>query len=361
MSGRRESAEAARLVRAAGVPASLRHRRLARAWWRSFYRFAEEVYEEIWGDAARALGATMQPHGDGLIELRLDGRTTWVHRAAVMLDDAVTARVALDRAIVHRLLAGRGVPVPEHVVFDSRDLSPARELLASAGGPVVVKPAGGTGGGHGISPAVRSARDLAGAAAAAARYAPRLIAEAQVPGEMYRVLLLDGEPLDVIRRPAPRVRGDGRRRVVELVAAENRRRLDARGRAGLQLLRPDLDAIATLAAAGRTLRSVPGAGEEVLVKTSSSENGDRNEPASCAASPELLAQCAAAAAAVGVRLAGVDVVTTDPGRALDGTSGAVIEVNAGPGLHYHYQLRDPPAAVPVARPILARMLSATAS
>lgn len=347
-----------RVAAATGPRAALEHRRLALSWWRSYYRFADAVYGEIWADAAAHAGVPMRTRGDGWFELGVAGRSTWAHRATVMLDDVVTARRALERALVHRLLGEHGVPVPAHVLFGPGDLRPALELLAAADGPVVVKPAAGTGGGHGISPAVRTPRQLRAAAGHAARYASTLLAEVQVPGEMYRVLLLDGEPLDVIRRPAPRVTGDGRTTVAGLIARENRRRLAAEGRAGLQLLRPDLDAVATLAASGRGLRTKPAAGEPVVVKTSSSENGDRNEPASASVAPQLLAQCASAAGAAGVRLAGVDVVTADPRAPLDGRSGAVIEVNCGPGLHYHYQVREPALATPVARAILRHVLAA---
>jgi glutathione synthase/RimK-type ligase-like ATP-grasp enzyme len=39
---------------------------------------------------------------------------------------------------------------------------------------------------------------------------------------------------------------------------------------------------------------------------------------------------------VGTRLAGIDVITTDPGVPLGESGGVILEVNATPGYHHHY-------------------------
>jgi cyanophycin synthetase len=67
---------------------------------------------------------------------------------------------------------------------------------------------------------------------------------------------------------------------------------------------------------------------------------------------------ARAAEAVGVRLAGVDVITPDPSLSLDEAGGVVIEVNTTPGYYYHYYKRD--GRVPVATLILERLVKAGA-
>jgi cyanophycin synthetase len=75
-----------------------------------------------------------------------------------------------------------------------------------------------------------------------------------------------------------------------------------------------------------------------------------------AIAPAVLADAARAASVVGLRLAGVDLITPDAGRPLAETGGAVIEVNADPGLHHHYQVADPETATPVAVRMLERLL-----
>ena len=59
---------------------------------------------------------------------------------------------------------------------------------------------------------------------------------------------------------------------------------------------------------------------------------------------------------LGLRLAGVDLVTADPSRPLRETGGVINEVNGTPALHRHYQVSDRQNVMPVAEPVLAHPL-----
>ena len=345
------------LLVAVGPPAAARHRLTARSLSRRGAPPQAAVNLRIWSDAARALGAELRQLDGDVLEIRRGERRARVWRHVTGLDDPVALRVALDRPLVHRMLRDAGVPVPEHVEFPAVRPGPALELLRRAGGPFVVKPARGSSGGHGITCAVRTPLDALRACAAAARFDDRLVLERQADGEMHRLLFLDGELLAAVRRGRPRVAGDGRSTVAELIAAENRSRLAAGGELGVVLLRPDLDCILTLRAQGLGLRSVPPAGTTVVVKTATSENAPRdNETVQPAASDPVVRQARDAVGAVGLRLAGVDVVTSDLGQGLEPAGRALIEVNGTPGLHYHYLVGGPEGAVRVAVRVLSRLL-----
>ena len=316
-------------------------------------------YTRMWHEAAGAVGADVADLGGGFLAFRRGDALTRVWNNWVGLDDIVTARLAADKERAHRLLTAAGLPVPAHRRFPAGDLGPALDFLARCGGPCVVKPVSGAGG-SGTTSGVRTERQLRRARLRAARLHGDLLIERQVPGDVLRLLFLDGELLDVIRRRPPAVTGDGRSTILELIAAENERRFAAAAGERPWLLRADLDAVFTLEAAGLRLSSVPAAGERVAIKTAVSQNGpEDNESLAAAVGDALVADAARAAAAVGVRLAGVDVITRDPGAALRRGGGAVLEVNATPGLHYHYEVRDRARAVPVAELILERLLAAS--
>jgi cyanophycin synthetase len=98
-------------------------------------------------------------------------------------------------------------------------------------------------------------------------------------------------------------------------------------------------------------------GRTVAVKTVTSQNRiSDNETVREPVAPELIEEARLAAAQVGVRLAGVDLITTDLSRSLKESGGVIIEVNGTPGLHYHYQVADQRNATRVAVPILRRLL-----
>ncbi len=318
----------------------------------------DATYERIWREAADAAGARMERLAPGLLELSRDGVATRVFQQTVELDDPVTLRVALDKVLVHRMMAAAGIPIPDYREFDARDPAPALEFLARASGPCVVKPAAGTGGGHGTTANVTRPDQLMRARLHAAKGGGRLLIERQAVGPVYRLLFLDGELLDVLRSVPAHLTGDGRSTVEELIAAENERRVAAEGAAGLTLVGVDLDTMFALARAGLKLSSVLEAGRTVPIGVVTNSNAaEDNETFRGEISAQIVAEARSAQAAVGLRLAGVDVIATDPVRPLAETGGVINEVNGTPGLHHHYLVADPDKATRVAIPVLERLLS----
>ena len=314
-------------------------------------RPAIAVYDRIWRAAAAALGAEVEELGPGELRLAKGEHGTRVNLHVTELDGPDALALALDRRRSATKLREAGVPIPEQVEFTLEDPEPARRLLAQQGA-IVVKPGGGTSGGDGITANVRTDDELIRAAVRAARAGADLVAEQHLAGREYRLLFLDGELLDVVRRRPPAVTGDGESSLGLLVAAENRRRLDANGEDGLKLVTIDLDAVHTLTSAGLTLKSVPAPGERVAIKHLASQAGRRDSEREerTKISADLVQQCRQAGQALGLRLFGVDVLATD-------TGGMLLEVNGTPGLHYHEHVASEPLATPVAVPILSRLLS----
>jgi cyanophycin synthetase len=317
----------------------------------------DAVYAAIWRDAADRAGADVRDLGSGFLEIGRAAALLKVWQQVVPLDDPVTLRLALDKPVVHRLLRDASVPVPEHLEWSFADYEPALEFVAAAGGPCVVKAASGTGGGEGTTAGVDSPARLMRARLRAGRFGGRLLIERQVPGPVYRLLFLDGELIDVIRHVPPRLTGDGSATVEGLIAAENERRLSAAGEAGLSLLDVGLDTIFTLERQGLRLASVVPAGAEIAVQTVTNDNRiEDTETIRDGLHPELVAASRRAALAVGLRLAGVDVITPDASQPLEQVGGVVAEVNGTPGIHHHYHVADRANATPVAVPILERAL-----
>ena len=343
------------LLRSTGARYAWRRRQQARRWEGLQPSPVDAVYRAIWLEAAEAVGAEVVDVTERTLKLRRSGATTRVSRHRVMLDDAATVGLALDKTRVHRLLTEVGVPVPMHLEFAPENVAAADAFLAE-GGACVVKPAAGTGAGWGVTVAVRSRSQLRRATLNAARYAPRVLIEREIEGALYRLLVLDGVLIDAVRHQPPTVSGDGRSSIVQLIHAENERRIAERGERSLWLLRVDLDCLFTLDRAGLALRSVVPAGERIAVKTATRENACHdNETVRHTLPPQLVAAALLAVEEVGLRLGGVDVIAPDPSETAAGAT--VIEVNGTPGLSHHRLVTDRAAATRVAVPILERLLT----
>jgi cyanophycin synthetase len=324
-------------------------------------RTSEIVYREIWEHAAGEAGADLVDLGDSVLEIRRGRALTRVIYNRVMFDSAVAVEVSEMKPLVHRVVRAVGLPVPEHAEFDWKEPGSGLEFLAAAGGPCVVKPACGTRGGEGVTPWVTSPRQFELACTRAGRYGTRLLIEYQAMGCEYRLLFLDGQLLDAIRRDPPTVVGDGRASVADLMWAANRDRSVAAGQEGFAPIRVNLDTAFALAAQGLKLSSIPAPGAVVSLKGTANASGSRDNHVAChEVGSDLVGGAAAAVRALGLRFAAVELVTGDPGSRL-APPGAVLEINGHPGLHYHYQVVEADQRVPVAVPVLERLLEDAAA
>jgi cyanophycin synthetase len=319
-------------------------------------REGERFVARMWEDAAGALGAELRRCSPTVLEFRLGDAHAYVtHAMTTSFADRVSGELVLDKPLTLGLLSDAGLPVPRHTALERSERTLARDFLERIGGFIVVKPAHGAGGG-GVVGHVANAAQLDAALRSSGRYNRRVLLEEQLPGDAYRLTLLDGKLLDVVRREHPTIIGDGCSTIAELIGSEYERRISSGGDTwGFKPLELDLDCLFTLAAAGLEPASVPPAGAAVRIRTASNFSGpERSFTAGDQVTAELVEVARRAAEVVNMRLAGVDVVLADASGPLE-ASGALLEVNA-PGLHHHYNVADRSGACAIAVPILAALL-----
>ena len=93
--------------------------------------------------------------------------------------------------------------VPDYPEIDCQDAPAGLEFIAGAGGDCVVKPATGDEWRRRRSPGACATSAPRPRCAERRPLRPRLLIERQIPGDMYRLLFLDGELVDVVLRRAP--------------------------------------------------------------------------------------------------------------------------------------------------------------
>lgn len=350
------AANRALLTRAYGNSYLTEYRRLAA----EFERRPKTVLNEIWRNAAADVGAAVSGDWDSGFEFQLDEAYARVEGWETHLDPPEVVRRSLDKPLVVSGLADAGVAVPEHIRFSFREVRHAVAYIRREGGRWVLKPPEGSSG-VGVTCGIETPADLARAVVAAAPFGGEFVLERQLAGAVYRLLVLDGELLDIVRRDPSSVEGDGVSAVRDLISSENRARVAAIGARGNQLVQPDHDCLLALRAQRLGLGAVLSAGLRVPVKHSNGDGGrlDTYAVSRSAVSGELVDDVTRAVATTGLRLAGVDVVTPDLRKGLAAAQGAVLEVNAPPGLHYHYLTANGNGADNnVASRVLRRLLTA---
>lgn len=322
-----------------------------------YRRLRDRYYREFWERAATALGASLAPTQFGLLRISRNGISTFVRQSLVMLDDHLTLEVMGNKALTYSLLGEMGYPVIGHCRFTMHSLDRALAFLAGAKGAVVVKPASGTGGGRGVTTGITTPAGLRAAARLAARFDGNLLVEEQVSGASYRLLYLDGELIDAIRRDPPAVTGDGVRSIRKLIAEENARRLAAPPWRSMNPLVIDRDCRNFLAENGLSLSFVPAQGERVEVKRAVNENGfGENVNVLSDVSVAIAGRCGELVRALGVKLAGVDLYCRDIGGAFEPANCMIGEINTTPAFHHHDLIANPREGQPVGKIVLRHLL-----
>ncbi len=315
-------------------------------------------YQDLWRQAARNIGANFHDRDFGYAGISRDGRTTMVKQSSVMLDDHLTLDLMGNKALVYSLMEEIGYSVPKHQRFTMANFAECEAFYRALGGPVVVKPTSGTGGGRGVTTGITTLRALRKAARLAASFDDQLLVEEQLDGHSYRLLYLNGEFIDAVRRDPPVITGDGRRTIRQLVKIENTNRLGRDPVTALSPLKIDRDCQNKLREIGLRPGSRLEAGQTIELKRAINENDrERNHPIGAKVHRETIAAGARLVQALGVDFAGLDVICKDILKPLGASNGLISEINTTPGIHHHYLVADTGKSVPIAELVLEHIFN----
>lgn len=318
-----------------------------------FRQLRARFYADLWQQTAVNIGAVCRGWDAGFMRIERDGLTTIVHQSTVMLDDQLTLDIMGNKALVYQLMSEKGYAVPDHLVFSVSEFDLCRDFFLSQVGPVVLKPAGGTGGGRGVTTGIRTLKALKKAFRLAARFDSRLIVEEQLEGHSFRLLYIDGRFVDAVRRDAPLIVGDATHTIRQLVAMENVRRLAGDPVTALSPLKIDRDCHNRLKELRLGPRDRLEAGQVIDLKKAINENArEQNHRVCDEVHPDTVRAGAALVRDLGVAFAGLDVICKDISKPLSADNGLISEINTTPGIHHHYLVSGPAAERPIADQVL---------
>ncbi len=267
-----------------------------------------------------------------LVQLGYGMRQRRIWTAETDFTGAIAENIASDKDLTKRLIAACGVPVPEGRTVDSP--AEAWEAAQDIGLPVVVKPIDGNHG-RGVSLDLTTQAEVEAAHPVAEKEGSGVIVERYIRGDEHRLLVVGHEVVAAARGESLWVTGDGRSTVVQLIDTQ----LNTDPRRGeaeefpLETIRLDREPVIRLLLERQGLGGddVPAAGRRVLIQ----RNGNVAIDCTDDVHPEVARVVALAARVIGLDIAGIDLVCEDVRRPLQAQGGAIVEVNAGPGLLMH--------------------------
>jgi len=269
-----------------------------------------------------------------LVQLGHGARQRRIWTAETDFTSAIAEGIASDKDMTKDLLSSAGVPVPAGALVKSAD--EAWEEAQDIGLPVAVKPYDGNHG-RGVSLNLMTETDVKQAydIAVLRGGSQSVIVEKFIVGNEHRLLVVGRRVVAASMGESLWVTGDGQSSVQQLVDAQ----INTDPRRGtteefpLNIVEPrkSEEVLLDLQRQGLTPDSVPDAGRKVLIQV----NGNVANDVTDNVHPSVAEMAALAARVVGLDIAGIDLVVQDISRPLEEQGGAIIEVNASPGLLAH--------------------------
>lgn len=245
---------------------------------------------------------------------------------------AIAEGISRDKDLTKQLLQACGVPVPEGGMVESAE--EAWEAALDIGLPVVVKPSDGNHG-RGVSMELMTQAEVEAAFKLADAEGSEVLVERFVRGSEHRLLIVGGKLAAAARGESISAIGDGTstiRQLIDLQINTDPRRgeeeefplepivIDQNPAVNFEIQRQ-----------GFVADSILALGISVVVQ----RNGNVACDVTDLVHPDVVATAALAARIVGLDIAGIDIVAQDISQPLDKQQGAIVEVNAGPGLLMH--------------------------
>ena len=277
---------------------------------------------------SRIAGQNLLALGYGCKQRRIWATTT--DRTGALATD-----LACDKHLTKQVLADGCIPVPDGVVVKS--VADAVNAWREIGRPVAIKPLTGNQG-KGVTLDVNSLAQVERAFHMACEYDREVLVEQFILGRQYRVCVVKGMMVAAAERIPAYVIGDGQSTVAQLVEVVNRNpnRGDGHEKPLTRIL-IDAVAITVLAKQGLTVASVPAGGQIVYIRENANlSTGGTAVDVTDMVHPINRQIVERAARLIGLDVAGVDIVAHDISQPIAEGTGAVIEINAAPGIRMHH-------------------------
>ncbi|WP_059102764.1 acylphosphatase [Shouchella shacheensis] len=258
------------------------------------------------------------------------------HHYSLSMGDKITDQafeICDNKDLTKKYLAEAGVPVPKGKKFgpDVED----EEIINYAmtiGFPLVVKPTNGNAG-KGVFANILSEDRLKEALLHVRQelnYAEILV-EQYMPGEEFRICVIEDRVLGAMNRRPANVVGDGVHTIKKLIYLKNTER-KKNPHLTSRLIKIDNEILDLIDRAGYTLESVPKDGERVFIRQKSNlSSGGEAIDVTEELTPELKEIAIKAGKAIpGLPHYGIDMIV-DPEK----NTGVILEVNARPGFGGH--------------------------
>ncbi|WZL74246.1 cyanophycin synthetase [Clostridiaceae bacterium 35-E11] len=306
--------------------------------------------------AARQREIPVMRIGKGsLLQLGYGAKSKLIQATLTENASCIAVDIACDKELTNHLLHQNNIPVPMgEIAYTEED---AVEIAKDIGYPVVAKPFNGNQGKY-VFLNLNTDEQLVKAYKTIYGQVSYPLIEKHIYGDHFRILVVKDKVVAAAQRIPAHVIGDGIHSIKTLIDIENENPKRGEGHEkALTKIKIDEVLLFFLKKNNKTLASIPYKGETVYLRENDNlSTGGTAIDVTDKVHEDVKKICVKAAAIIGLDVAGVDITTTDITKPLSETRGAIIEVNAAPGIRMHH---DPSLGMArnVAKEIVASLFS----
>lgn len=246
----------------------------------------------------------------------------------------ISVDMSCDKALTKFLLNEVAIPVPIGAICYSEEEAVA--LCQKIGYPIVMKPKSGN---HGklVFIDIKDEYTLREAFRKVISFDKQVLIEKLVTGKDFRLLVVNGKFIAASERVKAHVIGDGKNSIQKLIEITNsdEERGDEHEKP-LTKIKIDDDTKMLLTKQNVQLTFVPSKGQVIWLKGAANlSTGGIAIDCTDLVHIKNREYAVKAANCLGLHIAGIDIVASDISKPINGGFGAIVEVNAAPGLRMH--------------------------
>ncbi len=251
-------------------------------------------------------------------------------------------KISGDKHLAKSILLESGVSVPKGSVFTGHRIKEALDYARFLY-PVVLKPNWGSHGDY-VVPDLRDKQSLELALwkfVSLRGINEPFIIEEYLPGQEFRIFITSKGDMAIVNRQSASITGDGDKTINELVEVENEKRQKNKSMSPSSLCPIVLDAESQRYLEQQKIKlgfeHILKSGETVSLRYQSNlAKGGLSVDMTMSAHPSVLDIAKRALQAFpGLPVAGLDLITKDISKPLNGNNYSIIEINSSPGLAMH--------------------------
>jgi cyanophycin synthetase len=269
-----------------------------------------------------------------LVALGYGSHQKKIRTAVADTTSGIGIEMAGDKEETKNILAQANVPIPKGIIVNSEE--ELRTRINEVKFPIVIKPLNGNHG-RGVTTHIYDIDRALFGFNIASKISEEVIVEEFIPGDDHRFLVINYKLIAVAKRSPAMITGDGKSSILKLIEETNKD--PQRGKEDEHVLSPIVvDAVTDkiLSEKQLGLATVLKDGETLILKdTANISAGGTATDLTDLVHPQNKFMAERIAKLFGLDICGVDIMTTAVDIPITREIGAVIEVNAGPGIRMH--------------------------